>query len=71
MISSVFKIQYKSKKGLSTTLPFALIFIWQPALRCQFENALLSLWKQPKISAAFSLLVIVFLQCLPSRLFYC
>lgn len=71
MISSGFKMQHKSKKGLSTTLLFALIFIWQAARCCQFENALLSWWKQPNISVAFSLLVIVFLQCLPSCLLYC
>lgn len=64
-------MQHKSKKGLSTTLLFALIFVWQAARCCQFENALLSWWKQPKISVAFSLLVIVFLQCLPSCLLYC
>lgn len=64
-------MQHKSKKGLSTTLLFALIFIWQAARCCQFENALLSWWKQPKISVVFSLLVIVFLQCLPSCLLYC
>lgn len=71
MISSGFRMQHKSKKGLSTTLLFAPIFIWQAARCCQFENALLSRWKQPKISVAFSLLVIVFLQCLPSCLLYC